>query len=279
MARLSGVLGALFLVAGFAGTAVAADAPADPATVTGADVRVERERPARPKLASLRFLHENRDFLRMRLDALRQRPVERKEGAADIDPRFLAYGAMKAEILAAGDSVAAAQEARRRSELYADVTDLGALDGELDRLERLLAEQRERLGVLEADFTGRQATALLVVLRGAPAGDAVTELAITGDDGVVHRVSLSARDLDALRRGGATEVLHVFIEPRAQTLTLTLTAATGVPGTPAWVTLEPARDRITFLELDLAGVGAGADATALSARTWLHDTTALATTR
>jgi hypothetical protein len=278
VARLSRV--AAFLLVALVvspGAARAADAPASPDAIVGEDVRVERVKPLRPKLASMRFLRENRDFLRMRLDALRQSAVERGGAADAIDPRYLAYGAMKAAILAAADSVAAGRDGR--SEFYADVADLGALDAELDRLERQLADQRARLGVLEADFTGRQATALLVVLRGAPApGAALGELTLATEDGTIHRVPLSPGDLDALARGGRTQVFHAYVEPRAQTLAVTLAGAAGA-GAPGYVTLDPTRDRITFLELDLSGVGASADGTALRARSWLHTTETLTTTR
>jgi len=248
----------------------AADAPASPDLVPGEAVKIERTKPAKPKLPTLRFLQANKDFLRVRLDALRTSTIERAGGAEPVDPRFLAYGAMKGDVLAAGDSVAAARDARLRSDLYAEVADLTALDRELDGLETALAAQRARLATLEADFTGRQPTALIVVLRGSPAARGLTGIAFTTEDGTVHRVPLTPAQLDALVRGGVAQAVHVYVEPREQALAITLDAAEGATP-PAWIALDPVRDRITLLEIDLSALGASLDATALRARAWTHE--------
>lgn len=49
------------------------------------EIKVERRDPGRAKLESLRFLHANRDFLRARLDLLRQRPGAHLGQTAPLD--------------------------------------------------------------------------------------------------------------------------------------------------------------------------------------------------
>ena len=127
---------------------------------TPIEVRVQRVKPDRPKLPILRFLAANRDYLRAELDRLRVSHVRVRGEAAAIDPRFLRYGEMVAAAHAAGDSAAAADSARAGRELFASVTELGGLEDELDLLDRALARQRERLGVLQADYAGEQRTSL-----------------------------------------------------------------------------------------------------------------------
>ena len=81
-----------------------------PPTVT--TLTVERERPVREKLPTLQFLRANRDFIRARFDRLRLESHDAHAGAGDIDPRFLAYRRLLAEIAASKDSVARASDAR-----------------------------------------------------------------------------------------------------------------------------------------------------------------------
>src|SRR5262245_40860193 len=85
------------------------------------EVRVEAVRPQKPKFETLQFLKQNRDFIRARFDRLRQTPLEGRD-AGPIDPRFLAYSRMLTEILAAGDSITVADEARQRQLLLASIT-------------------------------------------------------------------------------------------------------------------------------------------------------------
>ena len=154
-----------------AGAAAPSLAPA-PVTVAvppdAAAIRVERVKPEKEKHPTLRFLKENRDFIRGRFDLLRQRPIAGRGETAAVDPRFLAYQSMLAGVLGARDSVASAEERRSRLTLLASVTQLGDLESELDGMERLLAAQRDRLTVLQADFTGHQQTALAVVITVDP---------------------------------------------------------------------------------------------------------------
>lgn len=230
------------------------------------EVRVQRVKPDRPKLPTLRFLGANRDYLRAELDRLRVQNVRVRGEAAAIDPRFLRYGEMVAAAHAAGDSAAVADSARAGRELFASVTELGGLEGELDLLDRALARQRDRLGVLQADYAGDQRTSLAVVLSGWPGDAAPKALTFALEDGTQEAVSLSPEQCDALRAGGAVQVLHRLVEPRDQVFAV----AFGDGAAPGWLQLEPARDRLNLLRLDLSRLAAG-DAASVAATTWTLD--------
>src|SRR6185295_19028691 len=169
-------------------------------------------------------------------------------------------------------SIAVADDARQRQQLLASITELGGLEAQLDLMERMLAEQRARLGILQDDFTGHQQTALIVVLSGYPRGAAIESLAVTLEDGARVGVVLTAEQREALQKGGVIQVFHGFVEPREQTLELSLGGSGWPTGDSGYVTLEPARNRITLLRLDLSGAQPGEGAASVHARTWLHDT-------
>jgi hypothetical protein len=253
---------ALACVAAMAPGARADEAPAQAPTA----VRVQRVKPDHPKLATLRFFGANRDYLRAELDRLRTNAVRVKGDATAIDPRFLAYGEMIAAANAAGDSAASADSARSGRELFASVTELGGLESELDQMDRAMARQRDRLGVLQRDFAGEQRTALAVVLSGWPGDAAPPSLVISLDDGTQQTVSLTPEQRDALRAGGAVQVMHRLVEPREQVIGVTLA---GAPA-PGWLEFEPVRDRLNLLRLDLSRLVSN-DAADLAATTWILD--------
>jgi hypothetical protein len=245
-----------------------ADTDSAPAGAT--EVRVERIKPEREKHETLRFLKQNRDFVRRRFDLLREQSIAGSGEAGPIDPRYLEYSKMLAEILADQDSVARATLAQDRRTLLASITELGQLETQLDQMDRLLASQRARLGVLQADFTGRQKTALVVVASGWPADAVLDGISVTLEDGSRINVTLTEAQRSSLRDGGVLEVFHGFVEPRSQVIELALAGNRWTVPAPAYVTLEPTRDRITFLHLDLSRV-AQSGAAGMSARTWIHD--------
>lgn len=253
------------LLAAFAAPAAPAALAGEAPVETPTEVRVQRVKPDRPKLPTMRFLGANRDYLRAELDRLRATNVRVRGEAAAIDPRFLRFGEMVAAAHAAGDSAAAADSARAGRELFASVTELGGLEDELDQLDRALARQRDRLGVLQADFAGTQRTSLAVVLSGWPGGDAPQPLVISLEDGTQESVTLSPEQCDALRSGGAVQVLHRLIEPREQAFAVAFGA-----GSPGWLELDPARDRLNLLRLDLSRLAAG-DAASVAATAWILD--------
>jgi hypothetical protein len=232
------------------------------------EVKVEKVKPARPKHATLRFLHENRDFLRARLDLLRQSALARSGEGGSLDPRFLAYRRMMEEALAARDSVGRLQDSRDRQTLLAHVAELAALEQELDAMDGHLEGQRRRLAELEADFTGRQETALAILVRGVPKDGAPASLTIALEDSTIVRVPLSDEQRIALAEGGIAQVFHGFVEPRSQVIEVMVARAGDGAPDASWITLEPPRDRLTFLELDLSGLDAAAAAGRLRASAW-----------
>jgi hypothetical protein len=237
---------------------------------TETEVRVEKVRPQTEKHPTLRFLHENKDFIRAALDRTRQKLVTRDAGAQSIDPRFLAYQELIARVMTDRDSVAVAQEAQRRRDLLRSVTELGDLESQLDQYDRLLVTQRDRLAILQRDFTGDQRTAMAVVLSGLPANVGLTQVVLTLDDGSALQTRLTPDQRDALRHGGALEIFHGYVEPREQVVQVTL-AGDGPPGDTGFITLDPARDRLTLLRLDLSALHGGAAAPDIHATTWLND--------
>jgi hypothetical protein len=190
--------------------------------------------------------------------------VERKGGAEALDPRYLMYPKMLADAQSARDTVAAAEELRKRQQLLESITQLGDLETRLDEMEKFLADQRVRLGVLQQNFTGDQRTALVVVVRGYPG-------AVTLEDGAPSNVTLAPEQREALKRGGVVQVFHGFVEPREQVVQVTLTADAWPSGDSGFVTLDPTRDRITFLELDLSTVHRAQGGASVAANTWRHD--------
>ena len=240
-------------------------ARADAGTI---EVKVERVKPAHPKHETMRFLRENKDFLRARLDLLRQTSREGRGGSDRLDPRFLAYQRMMAEALAAQDSVARAQDARDRQTLLAHVAELAKLEQELDAMDELLGAQRGRLAELEADFTGRQETALAILVRGMPTGGTPVGLTIALEDSTIVHVPLSPEQRRALAEGGIAQVYHGFVEPRSQVIEVAVVRDAGASPDASWITLEPGRDRLTFLELDLSGLDGADPATRLRASAW-----------
>jgi len=255
------------------GTAPGRGAGPDP---VAHEVEVERARPARPKRPTLRFLKENRDFLRAQIDRLREKPRDVRGAAGEIDPRFLAYADLLARVAGARDSVGGAAEAESRRGLFASVTELGDLESELDVIERQLANQRERLAILERDFTGTQETELVVVVSGHVAGMRLGAVSITLEDGTRRSVALADTAWEALRRGGVVQVFHGFVEPREQFVEVALEGAPWPAGESGFVTLEPARDRRTLLRLDLGALQAERGAASIRASVWRDDARTLA---
>ena len=234
------------------------------------EVEVSRIRPKREKHETLRFLKDNKDFIRARIDLLRERALAGRAGGTDLDPRFLAYESMLAAIQAGRDSAETSEDSRRRRELYASVRDLGALEDQLDQMERLLAAQRARLGVIEQDFTGLQGTAWIVVLSGRTPAP-IDAVVITMEDGRSRTTELSQEQRDLLERGGALEVAHARIEPREQVVTVRIVGRGWAADTDGFLTLAPERDRLTFLRLDLTDATPEAGAPGVRATRWTHD--------
>lgn len=234
-------------------------------------VKVERVRPEREKLSTLRFFRANRDFIRARYDELIAKPVGRRSAPDEIDPRFLNYADLLNQVDAAHDTAGRAEDERSRRHLLESIASLGSLESELDRIERQLAAQRTRLALLEDDFTGRQRTTLLVVVQGFPTAASIDEIGITIDDGETLRVPLTGQQQESLRTGGLLEIFHGAVEPRDQVIEVALFGSAWPAGNSGYMTLDPLRDQLTFLKLDLSAVQPAQGGASVQASTWLHE--------
>ena len=255
--------------------ATVASAPAPVVSAADPDVtpvRIERVKPQRERYPTLRFLKANRDFIRSRFDLLRARQLPESGDAAAIDPRFLAYRRMIADATGSTDSLARAQDLAARWELFANITDLGRLEDQLDLMDRQLADQKARLAELQRDFTGRQMTSLAVVLSGFPAAGDVRDVRLVFEPSDTLDVPLSAEVCESLRHGGVLQLCHRLIEPREQLLSIALDGGRWIGSGAGYVTLDPARDQVSFLRLDLSSAKPAEGASSMAASRWINDT-------
>jgi hypothetical protein len=240
-----------------ASTAARADAPASspaPADSVIETLEVKRAEIKAPEHASLRFLKDNRVFLRSQLDRLRTQVTrEHTTGAQMLDARYLKLKEMSAAIAAAQDTIGGEQALAAQRSLLARVTELGELEATLDLMDSLLVDQRARMLWLEQDFLGHQETALVIVVRGLPAGDVPTGISIA-ETGEISQTPLSDEQRASLARGGIAQIYHEFVEPRDHALEVRLHGGAWDTVPAPVVTLNAARDRLTFLELDLSGL-------------------------
>lgn len=231
-------------------------------------IEVKRAEEKQTKHPSLRFLKDNRVFLRARLDLLRlQVTLTHTEDAEMIDARWLMLQEMAAAIAAARDTVGTMHALTPGRELLASVTELGALEGELDLMEQLLAEQRQRLLMLEQDFLGHQETALVVLVRGLEGRGAPATIVFSEDNELV-RVPLTAEQQSSLSRGGIAQIYHEFVEPREHAYAVSFEGVGWETVAPVPVAVLAARDRLTFLELDLSRLDRGDASAGLQASVW-----------
>ena len=149
------------------------------------------------------------------------------------------------------------------------------MESQLDQLERQLDLQRGRLAVLERDFTGDQKTEMLVVLTGYAEAAPVTAVSLELEDGGVLSLPLSDLQRESLRQGGMVEVFHGFVEPRAQVIRIGVAGATWASGDSGYMNLEPARDRLNLLRLDLSTLSPERGVPGIGASTWVHTASSL----
>jgi hypothetical protein len=236
----------------------------------GALIDVKRvERPSEEE-PTLRFLRENRDFVRAQLDQLRQLARRGRDGdAVPLDARYLMFREMLQAIRASSDSTLAARDGIARRDLLASVGEIVVLESEVDAIEDRLARQGERLAQIEADFVGRQETALVILVKGRPAGGAPSAIVVRDPDGETARLALPPDVAAALERGGVAQALHAFVEPREHRLEVRVEGDGWAGDAPALLTLAPERDRLTFLELDLAGLDPSHGASGIRTSVWV----------
>lgn len=248
--------------------ALCAGADGNPAPAQTRRVEVRRQKLDQPEEPSLMFLKDNRVFLRAQLDQLRQRvKVTRDDRAQMLDERLLRLREMAAEVAAARDTVGDASAAVAARTRLATVAEVGGLVAQLDLMESLLDAQKQRLTWLEADYLGQQHTALVVVVGGF-AGRAAPDTLVLSEGEESWRVGFTPEQKLALEQGGVAQVHHAFVEPRTHEFSLACEGAAWQGVAPAVVIVDAPLDRLTFLELDLAGLAAGRGADGLSATVW-----------
>jgi hypothetical protein len=220
------------------------------------------------KYESLRFLRDNRAFLRAQFDQLRMEIGYERDGEAEmIDERLLLLQQLSAEIAAARDTVRGEHDRTLRRDLLTSVEELAELESQLELFEELLVDQQNRLLTLEADFLGHQKTALVVVVRGVPETGTPTALLLQEEDTTL-RVDLDAAQAAALDRGGVAQIYHEFVEPRVHRLELRLEGEGWEGVAPTVIELETPRDQLTFLELDLAALDRDDPEARLETQVW-----------
>lgn len=229
-------------------------------------IEVKHAETKRAKHESLRFLKDHRVFLRAQLDQLRLQITRVREGEADlIDQRYLMLREMAAAIAAARDTIRAEQEIASERDLLDSVTELGDLEAQLALMDSLLADQRERLLMLEQDFLGRQETALVVLVKGLTGSHTPTSITLTEDNDVV-RIDLDADQQESLQRGGVAQIFHEFVEPRTHLFRVGFEGWNSIE--EVTIEVDAARDRMTFLELDLSKLDPERDAVGLVTNIW-----------
>jgi hypothetical protein len=266
--RATAALAGVVILAALSAMADESAPPPEPMPPAGEAYEVEMVDRDEPKHATLQFLGENRDFFRARLDELRLLLREGWDGQGeDLDPRWLAWREMLDEINAAKDSAAVSEEWMRRRDLLDSVGELVELELEMDEMEELLSDQGDRLTRLEEDFVGRQQTALVVLVRGAAARGTPETVILSEVDGPAHRIALSERVRGSLERGGSAELFHRLVEPREHHWEISFEGQ-GWADLHVPLDLDPERDRMTFLEIDLSQLDRGEATTA--SRWWVR---------
>jgi hypothetical protein len=233
-------------------------------------IEVERAKTKEPKHATLRFLKDNRVFIRAQLDLLRLQITERRSGGAELlDARYLRLKEMAAEIAAARDTVRSEHELTASRELLMSVAELAELEGQLSLMDTLLADQRERLLEIEGDFLGHQETALVVLVKGFSGGRA-PEFIVLSEENEEVRVALGPNERSSLERGGIAQIYHEFVEPRTHTFEVGFEGEGWSGAAPGRVSVEAERDRLTFLELDLSGLDRSRENLGLLTSVWVR---------
>ena len=256
------------LMLGLTASAAASGPETDPGSETVERTEVKTRKAKKLDHDSLRFLRDNRDFLRAQLDRLRlETKVERRGSADALDSRYLKMQEMAAAIAAARDTVDHAGAELERQQLMASVAELRGLEMQLDMMDSLLTDQGLRLTWMEEDFLGRQETSLVVLVRGEIGETAPDGLVLTdGEESL--RVDLDQTQRASLAQGGIVQVDHRLVEPRAHTIAIALTGEMWDGRDETIVLVDAPRDKMTFLELDLSALDARQPEVALGVDVW-----------
>ena len=245
----------------------------DAATIVpdAAPVKVEREKPDRTKKPSLLFLQENLDFLRSQIDGVYWSEEARAERAGAIDPTWIRYLELDHELDSATDQLDREAADLATDRLLESVGELAEVESRIQSLAALLDDHEARLTELHEDYVDDHVTSLVVLASGYPDWR-LDGLRLRRDDGRETVVSLDRELESVLHQGGVIEIDHEFVEPREQVLELVIPASTDQEGMSVYLRLDPARDRLHFLQLDLSTFRLGEDTSAWKGETWSRPT-------
>jgi len=216
----------------------------------GETATVQVERQELDSTESLRFLRENREFLRGQLDRLRTRSEWRTSEARELSAHQQWLRGLDRDLDAARDSLGGEGDGTRGRDLLHRIEALATIETRLDHLDSLLTAQAGRLHAIERDYLDRQETALALLATGLPDDEAVAIL-VHHVDGDPVRVALDDVSREALRRGAIATLLHDFVEPRLHELGLSVERSDGSTHELGSVRVRAVRDRLTFVQVDL----------------------------
>jgi hypothetical protein len=191
--------------------------------------------------------------------------------AVEVDERYLKFRSMQDGIDAGRASMAARQDSLDAIELLKNVLALGALEHELREIEGLLEAEEQRLAQIQEDYVGRQQTALIILARGTVPEQVPTGLLIHLEEGESLWVALDEPTKESLNRGGIAQIFQGFVEPRSQWIEVGLGGGGWEGSEHGFLEIEPQRDRLTLVELDLGAVARSTGVMGLTARAWVPD--------
>ena len=226
-------------------------------------IKVERQKPKREKHPTVQFLRDNVAFLRSRIDALREKAIQRKVDSDELDARYLAFIDMLEQ---REDAESRLGGATQSDSLMESIADLAAIEAHLEDLEKMLSDQEMRLLYLHEDYVGHQQTSLVVLLEGIPEVP-LTAITVRFEGGADVRIPFDTKMQTVLQRDGLVQLFHDYMEPRAQWVELTLVTPEGAL-VPGYVELIPVRDRLNYLQFDISGLQAGAGPEEMEATLW-----------
>jgi hypothetical protein len=126
----------------------------------------------------------------------------------------------------------------------------------------------EWVTVTTCDKSGRrEETALVILMKGFVGKPAPSAIVITEDSDVV-RVELTPEQRASLAQGGIAQVYHEFVEPRAHVFSVGFEGDGWPVAAAIPVTVDAARDRLTFLGLDLTRLDPKREAMGLLTDVW-----------
>lgn len=206
-------------------------------------VHLERARPEPDEVKTLRFLRENRAFLRGRLDAVRTAWDSAIGAPTSIDARWIRH---RAELDAARAALASSHRAAAEDSLNDGLRALAELESALEALERTAREQSERLTELRSELDESRPPSLVLLFSGASPS---SEIAWTPEISPARWIQLDAQTKEALSRGGIVEAWNGYVEPRRQSFELASDGAVGY----LTLAVEPASSHYVLVDLSSLG--------------------------